>query len=202
LNNNLESKKQNTSVVILAAGDSERMGKPKHELLFSEGNTFLEHIVSVYQRFGVEELIIVTNDKSQVFLEMFMQAEGIKIVVNKNPQKGRFSSVQLGLQNANNDVFIQNIDNPFVNVGLLIDLLLGLKNNDYIIPAYEGKGGHPVLISKNIKHKLVQIHKGEEKLNEVLKNYNRAEVQVKDPYIHVNVNTPSDYEKYFSGLGD
>ena len=65
----MKNKPDETSVIILAAGDSERMGKPKQGLLFSNGKTFLEHLVSVYQRFGVKEVIIVINRKSHIFPE-------------------------------------------------------------------------------------------------------------------------------------
>jgi len=193
---------QKLSVVILSAGDSERMGKPKHELLFSEGKTFLEHIVAVYQRLGVDELIIVVNDYSLIIPEMFMQPEGVKVVTNHDAAKGRFSSVQLGLKHSSFDTFIHNVDNPFVNMGLLLSLIMGLMENDLAVPVFESKGGHPVFVSKNIIKTICKDFNENDKLNKVLKNFKRVDIPVQDPYILVNINTIADYNKYFSGLGN
>jgi CTP:molybdopterin cytidylyltransferase MocA len=198
----LANNKKKISVIILAAGDSARMGKPKHELLFGEGKTFLEHIVLVYKRLGVEELIIVESDKSFILPEMFMQPEGIRGITNHNAAKGRFTSVQLGLKHSRFDTFIHNVDNPFVNLGLLLSLVMGLKEYDLAVPVFESKGGHPVFVSKKITASICNDFSENEKLNEVFKNFNRIDIPVKDPYVLVNINTIADYNKYFSGLGN
>ncbi|MCD4697779.1 MAG: NTP transferase domain-containing protein [Bacteroidales bacterium] len=187
------------AVIILAAGNSERMGKPKHLLPFSEGENFLEHIIRVYQRFVVSDMVIVINDSAKI--QDYQFDEFVKIIVNKNLEPGRFFSVQLGLKELNNtSVFIQNIDNPFVNAGLLIKLMEGLNDEDYAVPLYEGRGGHPVLLSQALIEPLINDFNHNSHFNKVLKSFKRKDVIVNDPYIGVNINTPEDYLKYFGGL--
>lgn len=189
------------AVIILAAGMSERMGKQKYHLYFSEEETFLDHIIHVYRRFVVSELVLVVNES--VDLEAFQDNETINIVVNNKMEYGRFYSVQLGLKELKNRyVFIQNIDNPFVNTGLLMSLQKGIGLADFAVPVYERKGGHPVLLSPDVIEPMVNSFKSTSHFNDVLKSFNRQDVFVNDPYIGVNINTSEDYQKYFSGLGN
>ena len=197
--NKIEKEINQPAVIILAAGLSERMGKQKYNLNFSEEDTFLEHIIHVYRRFIVSGLVIVVNESLN--LEAFKDDESVKIVVNNKLEYGRFYSVQLGLQELKNtSVFIQNIDNPFVNAGLLMSLLNGIGLADFAVPVYERRGGHPVLLSSRIIEPMANDFKNNSHLNDVLKSFIRQDVIVNDPYIGMNINTPEDYQKYFSIL--
>ena len=187
------------AVVILAAGLSERIGKPKHELRFSEESTFLEHIIRVYQKFVASQIVLVINDRDD--FGRYFYEDDLKNIVNKNPEFGRFHSIQLGLKEINDaPVFIQNIDNPFVSPGLLMILEKGIEDADFAVPVNERKGGHPILLSKTIVSNLVEDFNKEEKLNNVLTHFIRKDVPMNDPYVLVNINTEEDYRKYFSGL--
>jgi len=126
------------AVVILAAGISERMGNQKSSLPFSEEETFLDHIIHVYQKFVVSEIIIVVNESFDP--ETISHDDSIKVIVNDKLEYGRFYSVQLGLKELKSSaVFIQNIDNPFVNTGLLMSLQKGIGLADFAVSVYERK---------------------------------------------------------------
>ena len=186
-----------SACIILAAGQSNRMGKPKHNLMFSETETFLDHIIRVYKRIGVAQIIVVANEFFTP--EIIKNNKFLKIVFNKNPDYGRFYSIQLGLYEIKNTAgFIQNVDNPFVNAGLLMSLQNGLGVADYAVPVYEGRGGHPVLLSPETVKPLINNFKNSSNFKSVLKSFKRKNVIVKDPYIRVNINTPEDYKRYFS----
>jgi len=188
-----------SSCIILAAGESSRMGRPKYDLPFSESETFLEHILHIYRRFKVKEIILVVNDSFDS--GTFQQDDKVKIVINDNLDFGRFYSIQLGLQElTGQNVYIQNIDNPFVNLGLLMNMKYELTDTEFVVPVYEEKAGHPVLISSSIVDSLKNDFNNDDRFNEVLRSFKRKEVIVSDPYISVNINTPEDYNKYFSGL--
>ena len=185
------------AVIILAAGLSERMGEQKCNLNFSEEETFLEHIIHVYRRFVVSEIVLVVNKSFNS--ELYLNDESLKIIVNNNLEYGRFFSIQLGLRELENtSVFIQNIDNPFVNTGLLINLQSGLGDDEFAVPVYESRGGHPILLSTGIIPQVVTNYKSDSHLKSVLESFKRKDVIVNDPYIGVNINTPEDYQKYFS----
>ncbi|MDB4303562.1 hypothetical protein N9934_02060, partial [Desulfosarcina sp.] len=87
---------------------------------------------------------------------------------------------------------------PFVNAGLLLELIKGIGNAEFAVPIYDKKGGHPILLSSKAVDKIKTDFSEEKNLKEVLKSLDRKDVIVKDPYIAVNINTPEDYLKYFS----
>ena len=185
------------AVVILAAGISERMGKPKHKLVFSGEETFLDHIIRVYRRYGVSEILLVIGESAG--WKSFRPDKPIKTVINRNPEYGRFHSIRLGLKELKNiPVFIQNIDNPFVNAGVLVSLKNGLGEEEFAVPVYEGRSGHPVLLSDKIIKSVINDFQSNDRFDEVLKSFKRKDVIVNDPYIGVNINTPEDYKRYFS----
>lgn len=185
------------AVVILAAGHSERMEKPKHSLRFSEDKSFLEHIVNVYQKYSVSSIILVVNE---FYKNTVLDLDApLKTVINLNPEFGRFHSIQLGLaKTANASVFIQNVDNPFVNPGLLMGLQDSLNDHDFVVPVFEGRGGHPILLSQQTAEAVVKDYNTENRFNEILKSFNRKDFLVYDPYVTVNINTVEDYKQYFS----
>jgi molybdenum cofactor cytidylyltransferase len=196
----MDKKANNPAVIILAAGSSERMGIPKHQLRFSEDETFLEHIIKVYKRFVVSELVVVMNSEAEI--GKFAYLETVKFVLNQNPEFGRFHSIRLGLYELpDQNVFVQNVDNPFANAGLLIKLQHGLNFHNFAVPTYENRGGHPILLSSKIINKLKTDFEKNMNFKEVLKSFDRKEVPVTDPYISVNINTPEAYQKYFSRIG-
>ena len=189
---------QHPAVIILAAGHSERMGQAKYKLAFSEEETFFSHIIRVYRRFVVPRLIVVVNQEFDTSNYLF--DENAEFVVNNNPELGRFHSIRLGLEKLKTGAaFVQNIDNPFVNAGLLIKLLDGLKDKDFAVPVYNGRGGHPVLLSSKIIHSLQNDFSSATHFDKALQSFQRSDVVVSDPYISVNINTPDDYRKYFLG---
>lgn len=186
-----------SAVIILAAGLSKRMGRHKSDLNFSEEETFLDHIIHVYKKFGVSKMVLVVNESFNS--SSFLNDDSLKIVINQKLDYGRFHSIQLGLQELENTpVFIQNIDNPFVNAGLLIKLQNGLDDEDFAVPVYEGRGGHPILLSSRIIESLKNDFQNNDRFDDILKSFNRKDVIENDPYTGVNINTPEDYKRYFS----
>ena len=187
--------KINTSVVILAAGNSSRMGSPKAFLEWNQGKTFLEKIVEVYLKFGCKEVIVVLNEETnQIFFEKNLAISSqIKIAVNKHVDYGRLYSIQCGItQLENSYCFIQNIDNPFVEVDLLNELYNLKEENSFVLPVFNGKGGHPVLLSQEIIDFIKKADIKIEKLNEILRLFKRVELPWDNENILNNINTPED----------
>lgn len=188
-----------SSVVILAAGLSERMGVMKPLLRFDERQTFLSHIYSEYKKLGPAEIILVTNESvvSAIDKECFGNAN---IIINKNPSEGRLQSVKIGLEalNKNDACFIHNVDNPFVNAELLIEMSKKVNNGNYIVPVFNGKGGHPILVGKRAIEYICLQKKPDMNLREVMNVFDRVNVNTSDARILCNVNTLEDYYTYFN----
>ncbi len=190
-----------TSAMVLAAGKSERMGNPKFALMFKNQKTFLEEIIDRFSEFVCKEIIIVMNlEGKAVFdnLKIKLSANA-RIVINPHPGHGRFSSIKTGLDHLSNRtaVFIHNVDNPFVNVGLLKALSTDLGHADYCVPMLKNRGGHPVLISPKVVDAIIKCSRDDLNLKEYLKAFEKKNVKTNDSGILVNVNTIGEYRGLF-----
>jgi len=183
-----------TAVLILAAGNSLRMGRDKASLPFGKGQTFAEHLILSYSGSGFSPIIMVVNKKTDISLPVPVK---VHFVLNEHVEWGRSWSVRLGLQNIppGHACFIQNVDSPFTDPALLKQMQLALKPGFYVVPVFEGKGGHPVLLGGRVVN---ELRKKDEipNLREALEEYTRVEVPSGDIRIHLNINTPAEYRDF------
>lgn len=189
-----------TGVVILAAGSSKRMGSHKPFLLFSNGKTFVEHLLDVYLEFGCHRCILVTGAGVKNLLDISLKKnENIILQENSFPDRGRFFSIRLGLKHfeGNESIFVQNIDNPFVDIQMLKKLSAALGDKDYRVPVFNDHRGHPVLISSRLRDDILSEKNHGINFREYLKTRDGASVTVADGRIMANINTPEDYMRYF-----
>ncbi|MGE4287938.1 MAG: NTP transferase domain-containing protein [Salinivirgaceae bacterium] len=186
--------------VILAAGNSERMGMPKALLKQAAGYYFFETLISNYQDAGITSIALVIQNSliKTIKKQVHNMAGNIYIVVNNEPEKGRMHSLQLGLKFMKNKaVFIHNIDNPFVSNDLLMQMIMKLEPDSYVKPVYQKKGGHPILLSAEIVNNLLNIEVTKENsLKNELKKYGQIQLETNEPDILLNLNTPDDYQTF------
>ncbi len=189
------------SVIILAAGKSSRMGEAKFSLKYNDKLTFIEKLIKTYQDFNCKEIIVVLNKEGlEVFKNLAIKnLKSVKIIENNHLEYERFYSIKLGLSDLEleSSVFIQNSDNPLINNLLLNNLILNLDEYDYVNPYYNGKGGHPVLLSQKIVKSIITEKANDLNLKEYLKGFSQKKLQQKDKNVLININTPSEYIKCF-----
>lgn len=188
------------SVVILAAGTSSRFGQNKAFLKWNSEMSFLEKVTSTYYESGINEGYIVVNNDTFKELKYsdLSKLNQFKIVINSFPEKGRLYSLQLAIQNITEHsyCFIQNIDNPFVSKTLISEMQNNIGNNNYLVPNFEGKNGHPALVSPEVIKKISEsdYYTG---IKEVLNTFEKKVVQTYDKTILYNINTVEDYKAIF-----
>ncbi len=197
----------NIGAIILAAGFSERMEFPKLLLRYDKNRTFLDKIISEYTAFGCNEIVIVVNEqisRNHRILEIgtsseAIRSEAIRIVVNQNPERGRFSSLKIGAEalDSSRYCFVQNSDNPFVTLDLLKQLADNKIESGYASPAFGGRGGHPILIGGDVIGRIRTEPKDDRRLNAFLGGFVRINVEAGDDSILLNINTPKEYRRYF-----
>ncbi len=196
-----KNNKKLPSVILLAAGKSERMGFPKFTLRFNEQKTFLEEIVGQFTAFGCPEIVVVVNNEGEKLIEQTEMEfpDNTIIAINPNPELGRFVSIKTGLGFLQNTdlVFLHNIDNPYINEDVLKRLFNNDDNADYYVPVHEDRGGHPILLTGKVVNKIRKCPKVDLSLKEYLKAYRKKVVDVNDPGIIININTLEDYRKVF-----
>ncbi len=184
----------NYSVIILAGGNSTRMGFPKPWLI--KGNTtFLSAIIDSYKRFGIKNIVVVLNKKfasPEWEIELNDVKKNATLILNSTPQKGRLYSLSLGVKAIKSDfALIHNVDNPFVD-DTVLETLISHKIDGITIPSFKGKGGHPVIISPSIQKEIVGNYQRYETLKEVFANFPKKRIEVKNDAILKNINTPQE----------
>lgn len=195
---------QSWEVVILAAGQSSRMGKIKALLELPGGATFIENIICQYNKAGCTSIHLVVGKE----LEQWLSSKGksvrdnVYIVRNDFPEKGRMYSIQTGLQNCMMDrpVFIHNVDNPFVESELISSMVSGIKKGYWVKPTFREKGGHPVLLSVLIIKKILEQPFSGKSLKEFLSTFPVLKMETDWETVMLNINTPEDYEKLLQSL--
>jgi CTP:molybdopterin cytidylyltransferase MocA len=190
--------KNNTAVVILAAGFSSRMQAPKPLLPFDNQQVFLEKILAEYRSWGCGEMVVVMNEAIGNWVDSFHKRwKNVGFVLNRHPELGRFHSLRLGLNELKQAeyCFIQNVDNPFVNQDLLDQLFMKRGENHFVKPVHQQKGGHPILINKMDMAFLKAQEDTDTNLRELLAKRECLEMEVDDPDILININTYEDYQQ-------
>lgn len=203
-------------LILLCGGKSSRMGSPKG-LLEIEGRSWLEHHLYNFHSSGGTTVILVLGYHSEKYIEQvpcinktldeWENAFGLKMytTVNSNPELGQFSSLIKGLEVFNETSFTYSFISPIDTLPPHEKLWTVLTNsieNDTmaVIPKYEGKGGHPVLISKTFTTHLQTLSLSDPKarLDVQIKELGDSELihlEVDDPNIVHNINTIEDFKK-------
>ncbi len=190
------------NAIILSAGKSARFGKDKAFLPFDGGHSFLNHLLNEYSEAGANNITVVIHramkEETERQINGMKHCENIRIVVNPNPEKGRFSSIKTALEKNENRLpcFIQNIDNPFTTSLLLRKMIEVLQPETYVIPVCRNKHGHPVLVSPEIMEKLAS-QPDDANLREFLSAFCNIGIECDDKKILANINSRKDFTNYF-----
>jgi CTP:molybdopterin cytidylyltransferase MocA len=191
-----------TSALILAAGNSLRMGQFKFSLKFDDEFTFIEKIVDSYIRFGCSEIKIVLNSRGIGLMKSLKSKiiEPDQIVLNAFPEREKFFSIQTGLRELNQPghVFIHQVDNPFAIKDVLNSLLDNCDKSDYQVPCYKGKGGHPILISGKVVAEICKINEYDINFRNFLERFKKLKVELDFREVLLNINTQEDYLEFLN----
>jgi molybdenum cofactor cytidylyltransferase len=191
--------------VILAAGASSRMGRDKALLPWRDG-TFLSATIRALQ--PVTELVIVVAGANAAGLEPIADSQAAFLVVNRNPQQGQFSSLQVGLQEVLNRgrdaAIITLVDRPPPEVETIEQLkvvfLAGDEQVWAVVPEFGGKHGHPIVIGREMIEAFLRapVHSSARDVEHAYQAHIRY-FPVNDPLVVANVDTPEDFEKLRAG---
>ncbi|HUJ94317.1 MAG TPA: nucleotidyltransferase family protein [Terriglobales bacterium] len=190
--------------VILAAGESSRMGTDKALLPWPPGqteHTFLSAAIRLLNAFN--DLVIVVAGNNEESIAPAVYATSALLVRNPAPERGQLSSLQVGLEEVLNQgrdaATIALVDRPPVAAATLKTLMAAFESalaqeKWAVIPEYQGKHGHPILADREMIEAFLKAPASSsarevEHANEEHIQY----VAVDDPNVAVNVNTPEDY---------
>ncbi len=184
--------------LILAAGDSSRMGRPK-QLLEYNGKTLIEHTLEAANEINDRILVILGGNHRLV--ETKLKTEGINIRYNANWEEGLGSSVRMGLNELLMEypdldaVILCVCDQPFIS-GSLFKLMINSvdiqQDRSIVASAYAQTLGVPVLFSKFYFEDLITL-RGKEGAKVLLAKYKEQVISVRFDNGAVDIDTPEDY---------
>lgn len=185
--------------IILAAGESKRMGLPKMLLPFN-GSTMIETVIRNVRSSNVNNLLVVTGAERGK-IEELTDNLSVASCYNDGYKTGMLSSVKCGISNLPSDfdaVLIFQGDQPLISphtINKIIEAyLLTLKG--IVIPVFENKRGHPVLINRKYKAEIEKIDP-EKGLRSLAYQFpdDVLEIPTDDPGILRDFDTYEEYKK-------
>lgn len=186
--------------LILAAGESSRMGRDK-ALLPYRGRTFLESIIHTLREAGIVPIAVVLGHHAEE-IQKALKLEGVEVVINPDYRLGQTSSLQAGLRALENPnleaVMLCLVDHPAVSAATVLALADSSKQSPapVVIPTHQGQRGHPVVIARKLFPELLSLGPVEG-ANTVIHKYRDAArfLEVEDPGILFDVDDPETYRR-------
>jgi len=194
--------------VILAAGASSRMGTDKALLPWPPAatgsgfspQTFLSAAIQSFDPFS--EMVMVVAGHNASSLAPVVYAQGAVLVANPAPERGQFSSLQVGLQEVLNRgrdaALVTLVDRPPVQSSTLETLVNHFATRPHaiwaVVPEYRGQHGHPFLIGREMMEAFLKAAPtATAREVEHLHQEHIEYIALEDALVTLNVDTPEDY---------
>ena len=173
---------------------------PKAEGQALSSETFLSAAIASLA--PATEFVVVVVGKNEAALAPMIYAQGASLVVNPDPGRGQFSSLQTGLHEVLNHgrdaAMITLVDRPPVRPATIQTLLKAFEAADHeiwaVVPEFSGQHGHPYLVGREMIAAFLRApatsvardveHQYQERIQYLA---------VDDPLVVLNINTPQDY---------
>lgn len=189
------------SAIILAAGQSKRMGQPKM-LLPWESTTVLGKVIETLQYAGVVDILVVSGGAREE-VERIAEKYNARVVHNEDfANSDMLKSIQLGLQGQkvqSEATLICLGDQPQVEERSVQKVCVEFQQHksNIIVPSYQMRRGHPWLIARDLWDEVLQMHEPES-MRDFLNSHKNDIFYVEhdSPNILQDLDTPADYLKY------
>ncbi len=190
------------SAILLAAGESKRMGKPKQLMPFGR-STILEQTIDNLLNSKVSEVIVVLGHKAEE-IKQKLATKPLKMALNPVYHQGMSTSIIAGLKLVDERaraIMLALADQPFIDsqvINRLVDEFCD-HNKGIVIPTYQSRRGHPIIFAIKYKEELAGL-KGDIGGRQIIEHHpdDVLEVAVDSPAINIDIDTTDDYN---SSLG-
>ena len=187
-------------MIILAAGESSRLGNIKQLLPFN-GRTLLQHVIDEATKAGAQPIVVITGANATRVSASINDDSKINILVNENWQKGISSGIVAGVQemvslnNTIKKIIIAVCDQPFVTSALFeqLDQMQNKSGKPIVASTYADTVGTPALFSIEFFNQLLSL-KGDEGAKKILKNNINDVATVDFPKGEIDIDTQKDYQ--------
>lgn len=190
------------AALVLAAGESKRMGTPKMVLPWASSGTVIEKVVATFHDAGVGMVVVVTGGDRQL-VEDVLAGCGVETVFNPDYASGEMlSSVKVGLR----FLEVTRADAALICPGDLPQLktetvrrMIEVWQQEHVpilIPSYQMRRGHPVMIAREKWAGILQLSEGETLRDYLNQHMHVSEyLPVDDAGVRRDIDTTQDYEQ-------
>ena len=167
-------------------------------LLNYRGQTFLNHLIYLALP-RVESLVVVLGHNEQTISESLPSSPRVKVAVNRDYDQGMLSSLQKGLKltaGSADWTLWMLVDHPVVRGRTLDELIAAASRTDVplVIPRFNGERGHPVMVSRRVAERFLQMDRAASPQNLVRSYYAEALfIDVGDAGVLRDIDRPGDY---------
>ncbi|MDZ4230251.1 MAG: nucleotidyltransferase family protein, partial [Dehalococcoidales bacterium] len=164
------------SAVLLAAGQSTRMGQNK-ALLAWKGQTMLEYHLDQLRQTSIEKTVVVLGFEAERLQPLVAETAKASVIINADYLSGRCSSIKAGIRvlpPQSDSVLILAIDQPRPYY-LLEALIKYHQKRRHLItmPVYQGRRGHPTLFARSLFAELLEISEETAGLLQVVRRHQK-----------------------------
>lgn len=193
-----------TGIIILAAGNSSRLGQPKQLLQF-EGKSLINRAIDTAADAHLQGTVLILGANLELILKEIRNRK-VNISINNNWREGMASGMQKGLEFLEkkitpDQVILKLCDQPFVDSELL--KLLVKKQNEsgkgIIACHYNGVFGVPVLFTRKYFEELKSL-KGSEGAKKMVYTHQEDLAYVEFPNAAIDIDTLEDYKRLTNGI--
>jgi molybdenum cofactor cytidylyltransferase len=183
------------SILILAAGNSSRLGQPKQLVKFKE-KTLIEFVAETALKISDEVLVVLGANSEIIEEQLTSLSDSISTVYNPDWQEGMGTSIRLGIQileKKSDTVIILLSDQPFISQELLQKMVQTFAKNQKPIVScvYDGRLGVPMLFDKSIFPSLLTL-KGEKGAKSILTYFENQISTIDFKEGIIDIDTPED----------
>jgi CTP:molybdopterin cytidylyltransferase MocA len=192
------------AAVILAAGAGRRLGGVAKALLPHPAGSYLAAITATARAVGLADAVVVVGAPFGDEVAAHARQLGLRVRVNPAPERGMASSVALGFAAIAGGpaaaAWLWPVDHPAVTAATLRRLIRALETDaletgaEVARPCYRGRGGHPPLIARARWPALAGCADRADGAREVLRAARVIAVEVDDPGVVHDIDTPADRE--------
>lgn len=186
--------------LVVAAGESTRMGGFPKPLLYIDQIPFVEKICAVQRQANVADTVVVLGYEHEEVSKR-VDLAGADVVLNREYRRGMLSSIQAGVRHIHTDNFdgllLWPVDYPVVTpriVRQIVDAFREHPRTDLVVPTVQGDRGHPALFAASTFDPLLEApHDQGAKAVVYADDTDVTEVEVGDRRIHIDIDTPEEY---------
>jgi molybdenum cofactor cytidylyltransferase len=190
------------SAIVLAAGESRRMGEVNKLQLLIKGVPLLRHSVQTLLAADLGEVVVVLGHES-ADTQALLEGLPVRTVYNSDYESGQMTSVHCGLGSLSqtcDGVMVALGDQPALTVSdinYLVEAFFTRKGGEVVIPEYQGNRGNPIIISSRCQQEIVtgNYNLGCRRFIENNPDLVRT-VEMPGPSVVIDLDTPVDYRRF------